>query len=315
MKQRLTAQSLKGIWAGPPLFWDEHYLLDEQPQIENWKRTCALKPHGIYILGSTAEFYALDFDEFRHVTSLFLSAVCDSDLPTQVGCGGLSTRQIVRQIEFAVEKGADSAQVSLPCWESLTDRELLGFFQDLHAACPQVPIVHYNIPRAKRFLTAPDYRRILDVCPNLIGVKFTFAGSNFSALQECVRSVPELSFLVGENLLVSGMLLGARGSCSSVVYWYPEITLSLYQKAAQGKWEEAAELQKALDAFLADLDAFLEANGMGGFDPIADKGVALATGVLVGHPRVRPPYIGWTEDEVQELRNWLRSRDDMFAIS
>ncbi|MDP6438106.1 MAG: hypothetical protein QGH74_00565 [Candidatus Brocadiia bacterium] len=40
MNERLTAQSLKGIWAGPPVFWDERYRLDEDTQVENWKRTC-----------------------------------------------------------------------------------------------------------------------------------------------------------------------------------------------------------------------------------------------------------------------------------
>ena len=46
MNEGLAAQSLKGIWAGPPVFWDERYRLDEDTQVENWKRTCALKPHG-----------------------------------------------------------------------------------------------------------------------------------------------------------------------------------------------------------------------------------------------------------------------------
>ena len=70
-----------------------------------------------------------------------------------------------------------------------------------------------------------------------------------------------------------------------------------------------------LDVLFVDLDVFMEANAMGGFDPAVDKGLALATGVLVGHPRVRPPYIPWTEDEVQKVREWLQERDDLFALS
>ncbi len=315
MNENLTAQALKGIWAGPPVFWDERYRLDEDAQVENWKRTCALKPHGIYILGTTAEFYALDLDEFKQITTLFIDTVSSSGLPNQVGCGGRATREILRQIEFAADKGADAVQVSLPCWDGLTDRELLRFFGDLHAACPTLPLVHYNIPRAKRFLDADDYKRVLDVCPNLIGVKYTFAGSNFGSLQKCIRSLPELSFFVAENFLVSAMLLGARGCCSSVVYWYPEFAFSLYAKAEAGQWEEAVALQKALDALFAELDVFMEACGLGGFDPAVDKGVALATGVFVGHPRVRPPYIGWTPEEVEKVRDWLRTREDLLDLS
>jgi len=38
-----------------------------------------------------------------------------------------------------------------------------------------MPLVHYNIPRAKRFLTGPDYQSIVDVVPTLVGMKFTMA--------------------------------------------------------------------------------------------------------------------------------------------
>jgi len=62
---RLDSQSLKGIWAGPPTFWDEDFRLDEETH----------------------------------------------------------------------------------------------FFQELHHSCPDVPIIHYNIPRAKRFLIGEDYQR------------------------------------------------------------------------------------------------------------------------------------------------------------
>ena len=62
---RLDSQNLKGIWAGPPTFWDEDFQLNEETH----------------------------------------------------------------------------------------------FFQELHHSSPDVPIIHYNIPRAKRFLMREDYQR------------------------------------------------------------------------------------------------------------------------------------------------------------
>ena len=302
---KLDSRNFKGIWAGPPIFWDEAFRLDEETTAENFRRICRIPPHGIYILGSTGEFYALNFEEFKQLTDLFVQAVSPFQIPTQVGCGATSTGEIIRRMEYAWDKGTHGVQVTLPYWSELSDREVLHFFQELHHACPDTPIIHYNIPRAKRFLTGQDYRRILEVCPNLIGTKFTYAGSHFHALQESIKMTPQLAYFAGENLLASVMQLGAKGSCSALIYVIPQVVLKLYEKAEQGAWNEAMPLQQKIADFLSDSFRFWEEHGMGTFDPVVDTGMSLASGFLKGHPRVRSPYIGWTEEEVGKYRKWL----------
>jgi len=312
---KLDGQNLKGIWAGPPTFWDEDFRLDEEATAENFRRICRIPPHGIYILGSTGEFYALDFEEFKQLADLFIEAVSPFQIPTEVGCGATSTREIVRRIQYAWEKGADGVQVTLPYWSELSDREILHFFRELHHSCPDTPIIHYNIPRAKRFLTGGDYRRILEVCPSLIGVKFTYSGSHFGVLQESIKTTPQLSYFVGENLLASAMQVGAKGSCSSLIYVIPRVILALYENAERGEWNEAMQLQQKIAEFLSDCFQFWEECGMGTFDPVVDTGMGLASGFLRGHPRVRSPYIGWTEEEVGKFREWLKEHYGHLLVS
>ena len=303
---RLDSQSLKGIWAGPPTFWDEAFRLDEETTAENFRRICQIPPHGIYILGSTGEFYALDFEEFKQLTDLFIEAVSPFQISTQVGCSATSTREVIRRMEYAREKGTNGVQIALPYWSELSDREVLQFFQELHHSCPDMPIIHYNIPRAKRFLTGEDYRRILEVCPTLIGVKFTYAGSHFSVLQESIKMTPQLSYFAGENLLASVMQIGAKGSYSSLIYVFPQIIMELYEKAERGEWDKAMQLQQEITQFLSDSFRFWEEHNMGDFDPVADTGMGLASGFLKGDPRVRSPYIGWTEEELGKYSQWLQ---------
>ncbi|PIX44415.1 MAG: dihydrodipicolinate synthase family protein, partial [Armatimonadetes bacterium CG_4_8_14_3_um_filter_58_9] len=62
---RLTSDTLRGIWAGVTLPWNEDYSLDEQSLRENLRRLVDARVHGIYTTGSTGEFYALDMSEFR----------------------------------------------------------------------------------------------------------------------------------------------------------------------------------------------------------------------------------------------------------
>jgi len=302
---KLTSATLKGIWAAVTLPWREDYSLDEDAFRENLRRLIAAKVHGIYTTGSTGEFYALDWDEFRHMVELFMDTVSPSGIPVQIGCCADDTRDICRQIEYACRAGADGVQVVLPYWMELTDREIIQFFQDVAAASAGTPIIHYNITRAKNYLGGADYRRILEIVPNLIGVKFAFAGTHFDQLQNALQMCPEISFFVAENLLVTGMQMGVRGSYSSVACMNPQYMLKMFSLAEAHQWEEALAMQMRLVRFFRELGKVLEEMGAGGIDPVCDKGMSVASGMFVGHQRTRPPYIGWSDEQVHRFRSWL----------
>lgn len=294
--------------------WDDKLLFDETSYRTNIKRLCRAGVHGIYTTGSSGEFYALNFDEFRLMVDIQIEVCSQYSMPLQIGCGSENTRKTIRLLEYVAEKQyIGAAQIILPYWMELTDRELLKFFKDLYNACPDLPLVHYNIPRAKRFLVGPDYQKILNAAPSLIGVKFTFAGAHFDKLQEAVILTPDLSYFVSETLLASGMILGARGSYSSLIYSNPRFMLALYDHAANGRWEEAIEMQKTAYKFVSGMLSFVRNRGEGYIDPVIDKGFAIASGCLVGSQRTRAPYIGWSDETVSELRTWIMKNYSQFV--
>jgi len=303
---KLTAATLKGPWAGVTLSWNEDYSFDEESFRKNLRRLASFDVPGIYTTGSTGEFYALDWPEFRRMVDIFFEEIGPTGKPTQIGCCDDNTRDVLRKAEYAASKGAGGIQFVLPYWMELTDREIRQYFKDVSSAVPGTPLIHYNIPRAKRFLTGPEYRRLLDVAPNLIGVKFTFAGSNFGLLQNALQITPELSYFVAENFLISAMMLGARGSYSSVVCTNPHFMLKMFELGEQRQWEEALKMQGLLVQFFRDLEALAAEWGLGLMDPITDKGLGVASGLLAGSPRTRPPYIGWSDAEVARVRGWLQ---------
>lgn len=311
---RLTADTLRGIWAGVTMAWNDKYNFDADAYASDSERACRSGVHGIYTTGSTGEFYAMDFDEFRRMVDIQADICGRRGTPLQIGCCSDNTRQTIRYLEYAAgrpEVGA--AQVNIPYWMELTDRELLQFFKDLCTACPDMPLVHYNIPRAKRFLNGPDYLRILDVAPSLIGVKYTFAGSHFGDLQSALLATPQLSYLVAENLLASAMMLGARGCCSSLVSTNPDFMLKMYDHAANSRWHEALEMQKTVQQFFNDAVSFISCRSEGLIDPVFDKGLAKAAGTLNASQRTRPPYIGWSDETVAAMRQWLIEHYPMFV--
>jgi dihydrodipicolinate synthase/N-acetylneuraminate lyase len=116
---------------------------------------------------------------------------------------------------------------------------------------------------------------------------------------------PDLSFFVAETVLASAMMLGARGTYSSLVCTDPKFMLDFYDCASGGHWTKAAKMQKQANRFCEEAVAFVQGLGGGTMDPVFDKGLAKAAGCIVGSQRIRPPYIGWSDATVAGVRRWL----------
>lgn len=311
--KRLTAKTLHGIWAGVTMSWEANDRFDAKSYAANIERMCKAGVHGIYTTGSTGEFYAIDDDEFKLMVDIQADICGRCGMPLQIGCNADSTRKILRMVEYACTKKAVGAvQVVVPYWMELTEREMLQYFKDLYTACPQMPLVHYNIPRAKRFMTGDDYLKVLQAAPTLIGVKFTFVGSHFADLQSALLKTPNLSYFVAEPYLASAMQLGAKGSCSSLIGTDPKFMLAMYDHCARKRWEKALEMQKIVQRFYEDATGFIGSRGEGLMDPVFDKGLAVASGSTAGSQRIRAPYIGWSDETVRAMRQWLRKNYPMF---
>lgn len=313
---RLTYDRLYGIWAGVTMAWNEDYSFDEKTYITNVQTSIKSKAHGIYTTGTTGEFYAVEYDDFCRMVDIVNDLCGKAHVPLQIGCCADSTRKVIKLLEYAnSKKDVGGAQFVLPYWIEMSDKEIQQFFKDIYKACPEMPLVHYNNPASKRFLGGKDYRILQELAPNLIGVKYAYAGSHFGALQEAMRLTPNLSYFVVESCLVSAMQLGARGCYSSLIATNPKWVLDMFEKAQQGQWEQAIKMQQHVSRFFNELEDFITENEQAISDPASDKGVALASGCFVGHPRCMPPYIGWSNEFVKKTRTWIMENYPEFVYA
>jgi dihydrodipicolinate synthase/N-acetylneuraminate lyase len=299
----LTTENLTGVWVSITIPWDKDGNFDEATFRENAAKLVESGVHGIYTTGSTGEFHALDFDEFEQLVDAF-AAETVGKIPTQVGCSWINTRDSIRMARYAADKGVDGVQVAVPFWMELNDDEVLKYFVDLSQACPDVGIVHYNIRRAKRFLTGMDYQRICAEVPNLVGTKF--CSSEFAAWMELQVNGPQLNHFVGESDLVMGMMFGAKGMYCSHALMNPEFILDWYAKCARCEWEPAIEIQWQVSRWLVK-DVYPLVNA-GHLDPTLDKAFQEAAGWLKGSRYTRPPYIPLSDEEMARLLAGFRER-------
>jgi len=282
----LTAPWLRGIWAGVPLAWDERDRLDEERYAADIERCLDLGAHGVYAAGSTGEFYALDFDEFRQMTDVMAAVAAARQAPCQIGCTWLNTRDTIRRVEYAAVHQAAAVQLAVPFWMPMAQRDVRHFFADVASACPQTGIVIYNTARSKHRLTPADFLAILEVAPTLIGQKY--GGADIVEFESFCRRVPQVQHFCGETLLVPAMLAGGTGSYSSFIYACPRLLLELYERCLAGDWTTAMRLQHRLNAFVTAAIEPLLARGY--IDPQIDKLLGHVSGILSGGITTRRPY-------------------------
>ncbi len=300
----LTRATLGGIWVGLPTPFDAGDHVDPEALARAVEIVGAWGTAGVYTTGSTGEWYAVDDEEFAAVVQGVVAGRSRVEaggrrLPVQAGITGTSTRAVLRRARVAVDLGADAFQVALPPWIALTDDEVVAFFVTLADAFPGVPIVHYNVARAGRLLDGPLYQRIADVVPELIGAKIT--GSDDGLWAGLRSHSPDLGYLVGETLLPRRMADGARGTCSSYIYYAPVMTLRLYEAArgGEGGRAEAQRILERLAAFEAEaIDPLAE---RGFVDAAIDKAFAEAAGWIPTSRLVRAPYSSVPADDVAAL--------------
>jgi dihydrodipicolinate synthase/N-acetylneuraminate lyase len=300
----LTRDTLIGVWAGLPVPWAEDGTFDEATFQRDVQKCCEAGVHGIYTAGTTGEFYAQNFDEFKAITTALLAVTRENGTPTQAGCTGLCTRDVLERATFAVEAGADGLQIALPFWLALTDDEVVAFFRDVAAAVPGVPLIHYDTGRSKRRIEADLYRRLLDVAPDLMGNKY--GDSDIARLAHLIRRVPEINFFTGEHILAHAMMEGAKGSYSSLVYLNPRLLLHYFDLCQRREWEAAFAIQRQISVFFFDgLGPLLDDKGF--MDSAIDRALGRLAGFLECGLECQPPYFHLSPDDFAALRAWTEA--------
>ena len=295
----LTRETLGGVWAALSTPFDGNGDLDAGRLAENIQRICRFDVAGVYSTGGSGEFFALEYDEFKEMTDVFVATGHAEDKPVQIGVSWSHTRGVIARAEYAQQAGADAIQVAFPYWNKVSAEEATQFFKDISQACPSLPIIHYNSGYANRQLDGPAYNRIAGEVPELIGTKF-ISGDAFTWLKLTAQS-PQLAHMTAPEMsLPVTMMYGGRGCYSALIFVAPELILRLYHLCVDRRWEETIPIVKRISAF--SVDAILPLAGKGYNDTALDKAMAEISGVVLPAGAPRPPYRALSAEDKQFLQ-------------
>src|SRR5262245_12008347 len=202
--------------------------------------------HGIFVLGTTGEFYALEEREKQQVVAAAVEH-CRGRSPVFAGTGAETTREVVRLTKMAEKEGASGVSVITPYFIKPTQAELFDHFRRV-AESTKLPVVLYNNPATCGGLSIePDTVAKLAQVPNIIGIKDS--SGDLQNTIEIIRSTPREKFSVlngRDTLILAAMQSGAQGAIPASCNIAPDLCVGLYESFVKGDLIAAREFQSRL---------------------------------------------------------------------
>jgi 4-hydroxy-2-oxoglutarate aldolase len=220
---------------------------------ENLQRWNAYGLAGYVVLGSNGEAAYLEQDEKVRL----LSAARDVIPPEKLliaGTGCESTLATIALTRQAAEVGADAALVVTPNFYDgkMSPDALIAHFCGVADASP-IPVLLYNVPKFTHVdMAATTVARAVPH-PNIVGIKDS--SGNITKLADTVRlaqaavaaSEGAFDVLAGSaGFLFAALAVGAVGGVVALANIAPQQCVDLYTLYHEGRWDEAADLQRRM---------------------------------------------------------------------
>src|SRR5438128_3282213 len=202
--------------------------------------------HGIFVLGTNSEFYALDEREKQEVIATAVAHV-RGRVPVYAGTGAESTREAVRLTKIAEKEGVQGVSVITPYFISPSQQEIYDHYRRI-AESTSLPVVLYNNPSTCGGIKidVDTVARLAEI-PNILGIKDS--SGDLQNTLEYVRVVPErFAVMMGRDTLIySALMFGARGAVPATANIAPALCAEIYDAFQRGDLVAAKAAQLRLN--------------------------------------------------------------------
>jgi len=213
-------------------------------------RLLSARVHGLFVLGTTGEFYALDRDEKQTVIAETVAHV-GKRAPIIAGTGAPTTREAARLTQMAEREKVDAVTVITPYFLLPTQQELFDHFRRI-AECTKLPVILYTNPKHCGGVRLDvDTVARLAAIPNVIGLKDS--AGEMDRLIEYVRATPDkFAVLQGRcSMIEPALAAGAKGAVSATSNIAPELAVAIYEAHMRGDHVAARAVQERFSAIRA----------------------------------------------------------------
>lgn len=200
--------------------------------------------HGVFVLGSQGEYYALTTDEKRRVIEVAVAAA-NGMVPVYAGTGANTTRDAVALTRMAETAGADAVSVITPSFITPTQDELHEHYRAV-AAATRLPVLIYSNPGRTGVQISVELAKRLAQIRNIVGIKES--SGDLSVTAEFIHNTPATFHVCAgrDTLILATLLYGGTGAVAASGNVAARYLVHLYQAYLDGDMETARATQAAI---------------------------------------------------------------------
>ena len=252
--------------------------------------------HGVFVLGTNSEFYALDEKEKQQVIATAVEHV-RGRVPVWAGTGAETTREAVRLTRMAEKEGVQGVSIITPYFVLPSQQEIFDHYRRI-AENTALPITLYNNPGTCGGvkIEVDTVARLAEI-PNILGIKDS--SGDLQNTLEYIRVVPDrFSVLQGRDTMIFHALIsGARGAVPATGNIAPKMLVDIYESFVRGDLAAAKAAQLRLTPVRMTLTL--------GTAPGGVKAALALMGMSIGPSR--SPVAPLTPDKQQKMRAALEA--------
>jgi 4-hydroxy-tetrahydrodipicolinate synthase len=204
--------------------------------------------HGLFVLGTNGEFYALSEAEKLALVKIVVDEAAGR-VPVFAGSGGISTEEVIKVTNQFAELGVDAVSVITPYLIKLSDEELIQHYQTI-ALNTNLPMILYNIPANTQLSINESVFKELIQLPQIIGIKDSSGNLENIQMYLEMNDREDFSILIGsDSLILPALQMGVDGAVAATSNVLTKTDLGIYQAFLENKMERAQVLQESINDF------------------------------------------------------------------
>jgi len=168
---------------------------------------------GLVICGTTGESPTLSWDEEFQLFQVVLNAV-KGKAKVLAGTGSNSTSEAIAATQKAAKLGLDGSLQVVPYYNKPPQAGLYKHFQAIAQACPDLPIMLYNIPGRTGQNLLPETVASLAEISNIIAIKEATGNLDQASQIRCITPAEFSIYSGDDSLTLPLMAVGAVGVVS-----------------------------------------------------------------------------------------------------
>lgn len=198
--------------------------------------------HGVFVLGSTGEFYGLEWEQKKRAIEITVEQTAGR-VPVYAGASEIATRDCIRLAKLAENYNVSAVSVLTPFFISPSKNELKEHYLKI-ASSTKLPIILYGNDSRTNVSLPPDLIVQLADIENIVGIKDS--SGDMTKMGEYIRLTigKEFNVIAGrDTMILANLAYGGAGAIAATANIAPAVVAGIYDSYIAGDIEKAREYQ------------------------------------------------------------------------